>query len=150
MSIFDLSKMYHFHCNYIKPMFGEKVKLLFTDTDYLMYEIETEDFYKDISSDVDRKFDTSNFPRDHKSGIPTGKNKKVIGMIKDEAGGKQLTEFVGLRSKLYSFRIDGQDEKKSKVIKKSEVKRTISFQDYKDCLFTGNEQMRDIKCHKKS
>ena len=90
MAILDLSKtlMCDFHYNYIKLKFGENAKLLFSDTDSLCYETQTDDFFKDISKDVDRKFDTSNYPKDYKSGIPTGKNKKVIGMIKDEAGGK--------------------------------------------------------------
>ena len=70
-------------------------------------------------------------PKDHKSVIPTGVNKKVIGMMKDETGGKQITEFVGLRSKLYSFKIDEKEEKKCKGVKKPEVKRTINFKDYK-------------------
>ena len=153
MCILDLSKilMYDFHYNYIKQKYGENAELLFTDTDSLMYEITTEDFYRDITSDVHKKFDTSNFAKDHKSVIPTGVNKKVIGMMKDEAGGKQITEIVGLRSKLYSFKIDEKEEKKSKGVKKSEVKRTINFKDYKDCLFTGNKQMRSmnvIKSHK--
>ena len=153
MCILDLSKslMYDFHYNYIKPKYSERAKLLFTDTDSLMYEIETEDFYRDISSDVHKKFDTSNFAKVHKSVIPTGVNKKVIGMMKDEAGGKQITEFVGLRSKLYSFKIDEKNEKKCKGVKKSEVKWAINFKDYKDCLFTGNKQMRSmnvIRSHK--
>ena len=99
MAILDLSKtlIYDFHYNYIKPKFGEKAKLLFTDTDSLCYEIETEDFYKDISPDVDEKFDTSNFEKGHISGIASAKNKKVIGMMKDEAGCKIIKEFVGLR-----------------------------------------------------
>lgn len=89
MSILDLSKtlMYDFHYNYIKQKYGKKVKLLFTDTDSLCYEIETKDFYKDITPDVKSMFDTSNYPKDHKSDIETGVNKKVIGMFKDEAGG---------------------------------------------------------------
>ena len=150
--------MYDFHYNYIKPKYCDRAKLLFTDTDSLMYEIETEDFYRDISSDVHKKFDTSIFAKDHKSVIPTGVNKKVIEMMKDEAGGKQITKFVGLRSKLYSFKIEEKDakhrkreEKKCKGVKKSEVKRTINFKDYKDCLFTGNKQMRSmnvIRSHK--
>ena len=153
MCILDLSKilMYDFHYNYIKQKYGENAELLFTDTDSLMYEITTEDFYRDITSDVHKKFDTSNFAKDHKSVIPTGVNKKVIGMMKDEAGGKQITEFVGLRSKLYSFKIDEKEEKKCKGVKKSEMKRTINFKDYKDCLFTGNKQMRSmnvIRSHK--
>ena len=80
MCILDLSKslMYDFHYNYIKQKYSQKAKLLMTDTDSLMYEIETEDFYKDINPDVHRLFDTSNFPEDHSSGITTGVNKKVI------------------------------------------------------------------------
>jgi len=90
MSILDLSKMlmYDFHYNYIKPNYDEYAKLLFTDTDSLMYEIETEDFYKEISTDVKSMFDTSNYSKDHPSGIKTDVNKKVIGKFKDEAGGK--------------------------------------------------------------
>ena len=80
--------MYKFHYNYIKPKYGEMAKLLFTDTDSLAYLIETEDFYKDISPDVREMFDTSNFPKNHPSGIETGVNKKVVNMFKDEAGGK--------------------------------------------------------------
>ena len=77
MAILDISKllMYNFHFNYILPKYGKNQKLLFTDTDSLCYEIETEDLYKDISGDVDVKFDTSNFPKDHPSGIRE-KNKK--------------------------------------------------------------------------
>ena len=153
MCILDLSKtlMYNFHYNYIKQKYEENAELFFTDTDSLMYEINTEDFYKNISKDVDEKFDTSNFEKDHISGIPTGVNKKVIGMMKDEAGGEQITEFVGFRSKLYSFKIDEKEEKKCKGVKKSEVKRKINFKDYKDCLFTGKKHMRSmnvIRSHK--
>ena len=74
MSILDISKtkMYNFHYGYIKPKYGDRAKLLMTDTDSLMYEIQTEDFYKDIALDV-KCFDTSNYPADHPSGIPTGK-----------------------------------------------------------------------------
>ena len=126
MTILDLSKtlMYDFHYNYIKPKFGEKAKLLFTDTDSLCYEIETEDLYKDINPDVDQKFDTSNFEKDHISGIPTGVNKKVIGMMKDEAGCKIIKKFVGLRAKLYSYKMyEGKEEKKCKGIKKNVIRK---------------------------
>ena len=113
-----------FYYDYIKPKFKEKAKLLFTDTDSLCYEIETEDFFKDISQDVFEKFDTSNFPKIHPSGIKTGVNKKVIGMMKDEAGGKIIEEFVGLRAKLYSVKMyEGKEEKKCKGIKKSVIKK---------------------------
>ena len=145
MCILDLSKtiMYDFHYNYIKPKYGEKAKLLFTDTDSLMYEIETEDFYKDISEDVKDRFDTSDYPKNHPSGIPTGINKKVLGMFKDEAAGKIIKEFVGLRAKLYSYIIDEEKEiKKCKGIKKQVVENSITHEDYKTCLRTGKEQLR--------
>ena len=147
MSILDLSKtlMYDFHYNYIKPKYGENAKLLFTDTDSLAYEIETEDFYKDISSDVKAKFDTSNYPKNHSSGILTGVNKKVIGMFKDEAAGKQIAEFVGLRAKLYSYKVEeGYEEKKCKGVKKAVIKKTITFDDYKNCLFNNKPSMRKM------
>ena len=80
MCILDLSKifMYDFHYNYVKEKYGDKVSLLFTDTDSLMYEIYTRDFCKDIAQDVESKFDISNYPDNHPSGIPICKNKKVI------------------------------------------------------------------------
>ena len=100
MAILHLSKilMYDFHYNYMKKKYGDKAKLLFTDTDGLAYEIETDDFFKDFEEGVEEKFDTSNFPKDHPSGISL-KNKKVLGMMKDKAGGKIIEEFVGLRAK---------------------------------------------------
>ena len=145
MCILDLSKtiMYDFHYQYIKPKYGEKAKLLFTDTDSLMYEIETEDFYKDISKDVKDRFDTSDYPENHPSGIPTGINKKVLGMFKDEAAGKIIKEFIGLRAKLYSFIMeDGKENKRCKGVKKQVVENSITHEDYKTCLRTGKEQLR--------
>ena len=152
MCILDLSKkvMYDFQYNYIKPKYDEKSKLLFTDTDSLVYEIETEDFYKDISPDVREMFDTSNYPKVHPSGIETGVNKKLIGKFKDEAGGEQINEFVGLGSKQYSIKMDnGKEIKKDKGVKASVVKNEISHDDYRDCLFTKEPQMRH-ECNKKS
>ena len=146
MSILDLSKtlMYDFHYNYIKPKYGEKAKLLFTDTDSLAYEIETEDFYKDIKDDVKKLFDTSNYPENHPI-IQSGLNKKVVGMFKDEAGGKIIEEFVGLRAKLYSYKMfEGKEEKKCKGVKKSVVAKDIKFDDYKRCLFEGETQLRKM------
>ena len=147
MAILGLSKtlMYDFHYGYILPKYGKNQKLLFTDTDSLCYEIQTEDFYEDISGDVEKGFDTSNFPKDHPSGIPVGKNKKVPGMMKDEAGGRIIEEFVGLRAKLYSYRVfEGKEEKKCKGIKKSVVRKDISHEDYKECLFSEKPQMRKM------
>ena len=145
MCILDLSKtiMYDFHYNYIKNKYRNKAKLLFTDTDSLMYEIETGNFYKDISEDVKDRFDTSDYPPNHPSGIPTGCNKKVLGVFKDEAAGKIMEEFVGLRAKLYSYKMfKGEESKKCKGIKKSVVKKSITHEDYKNCLFTGKQEYR--------
>ena len=147
-AILDLSKtlMFDFHYNYIKKKYGNKAELLFTDTDSLMFQIYTDDFYKDTSKDILTKFDTSDYPPDHPSGIPTGVNKKVIGMFKDEVAGKQITCFVGLRPKLYSFRIEEDKEvRKCKGIKKNVVKKKLDFDDYVQCLFSGEKHMRKMK-----
>ena len=146
--ILDLSKtlMFDFHYNYIQEKYKDKAELLFTDTDSLIYQIHTDDFYQDISYDIQTKFDTSDYLPNHLSGIPTGVNKKVIGMFKDEVAGKQITCFVGLRPKLYSFRIEEDKEvRKCKGIKKNVVKKTMDFDDYVDCLFLGKKQMRTMK-----
>ena len=145
MSILDLSKtlMFDFHYKYIKPKYNKQAKLLFTDTDSFLYEIQTEDFYKDISGDVKDRFDTSDYKKGHPSGIPTGINKKVLGMFKDEAKGKNITEFVGLRAKLYSYKMEeGKENKKCKGIKKAVVEKSITHENYKTCLTTGKEQLR--------
>ena len=63
--------MFDFHYNFIREKYGNKAELLFTDTDSLMYQIETDDFYKDISKDIGKRFDTSNYSENHKSGIKT-------------------------------------------------------------------------------
>ena len=149
IAILDISKIciYDCHYNYIKPKYGEKAELLFTDTDSLCYEIQIDDFFKDISKDVDQKFDTSNFDKNHKSGIATMKNKKVIGLVKDETGGKIIEEFIGLRSKLYSNKIhEGKKEakhevKKCKGVKKNVVKNKITHEDYKNCLFERQSKL---------
>ena len=145
MCILELSKtiMYDFHYKYIKPKYGDNAKLLFTDTDSFLYEIKTDDFYKDISGDVRDRFDTSDYPENHPSGIPTGINKKVLGMFKDEVAGKIITEFVGLRAKLYSFKMeDGKENKRCKGVKKQVVKESITHEDYKTCLLSGKEILR--------
>ena len=145
MCILDLSKviMFDFHYNYIKPKYGNKAKLLFTDTDSFMYEIQTEDFYKDISGDVRDRFDTSDYPENHPSGLPTGINKKVLGMFKDEAAGNNIKEFVGLRAKLYSYKMEeGKENKRCKGVKKQVVENSITHEDYKTCLTTGKEILR--------
>ena len=147
-AILDLSKtlMFDFHYNYIKKKYKNRAELMFTDTDSFLYHIRTDDFYKDISSDIQDKFDTSDYPPNHESGIQTGVNKKVIGMFKDEVAGKQITHFVGLRPKLYSFKVeDGSLTKKCKGISKNVVKNKIEFEDYVSCLLTSERQNRSMK-----
>jgi len=121
MCILDLSKnlMFDFHYNYIKPKYGDKAQLLYSDTDSLIYEIETDDVYSDISGDVEAKFDTSEYPTEFiVKGFPVGKNKKVIGMFKDEVMGKQIEEFVGLKPKLYSYKVDEDEVKNVRGLKR--------------------------------
>ncbi|KAE9521648.1 hypothetical protein AGLY_017944 [Aphis glycines] len=138
MCILDLSKslMYDFYYNTIKKKYGNRVRLLYTDTDSLILEIKTDDFYQDIKINLDH-FDTSDYPKDNIYDLPLV-NKKVLGKFKDELNGKIMTEFIGLRSKLYSHRIlDSEKEiKKSKGVKKNVVENKICFDDFKNCLLT--------------
>ena len=113
----------------------------YMDTDSLVYDIKTEDFYEEISDDVPARFNTSGYCPNRP--LPVGLNKKVIGLIKDELGGKIMTEFVALRPKLYSYeKLDGSEDKKCKGIKKSVVKKTLTFEDYKACLFNDSTEYR--------
>ena len=137
-AILDLSKtiMYEFHYDYMKRKYNESdLKLLYMDTDSLVYDIKTEDFYKDIAEDVETRFDTSGYVPGRP--LSTEKNKKIIGLMKDELGGKIMKEFISLRPKMYSYRVEESEPKKCKGIKKCVVKKTITFEDYKRCLFEG-------------
>ena len=143
-AILDLSKtiMYEFHYDYMIPKYGDRLKLCYMDTDSLIYSIKTKDFYSDISPDVESRFDTSGYPNDGSRPLPVGKNKKVIGLMKDELGGTIMIAFVSLRPKMYSYRVGNSEPKKCKGIKKCVVKKTISFHDYKKCLFSGERSHR--------
>ena len=119
LSILDISKilMYEFWYDYMKPKYGDNAKLCCMDTDSFIMHIKTEDFYKDIANDVEKRFDTSNYEVDRP--LPAGKNKKVIGLMKDELGGKIIKEFVALRPKTYSYLTDDcEEDKKAKGTKK--------------------------------
>ena len=134
--ILDLSKTIMFHYDYMKKKYKESdLQLLYMDTDSLVYNIKTEDFYRDIAENIENRFDTSGYQQDRP--LPIGKNKKVIGLMKDELGGKIMKEFVSLRSKMYSYKVGKEEPKKCKGIKKCIVKKTISFEDYKRCLLEG-------------
>ena len=135
LSILDISKilMYEFWCDYMKPKYGNRVKLCHMDMDSFVMNIKTNDFYKDIANDVEKRFDTSNYECNRP--LPIGKNKKVIGLMKHELGGKIITEFVTLRPKTYSYLTDdGKEDKKAKGTKKCVIKRMIKFNDYKNCF----------------
>ena len=135
LSILDISKilMYEFWCDYMKPKYGNDVKLCYMDKDSFVMNIKTEDFYKDIANDVEKRFDTSNYEVNRP--LPTGKNKKVIGLMKDELAGNIITEFVTLRPKTYSYLTDdGKEDKNAKGTKKCVINRMIKFNDYKNCL----------------
>ena len=137
-AILDLSKtlMYEFWYDYIKPKYGDKARLCYMDTGSFVINIKTEDFYKDIATDVERWFDTSNYDKKDNRPFPVGKNKKVIGLFKDELGGKSIIEFFALRARAYAYKLDDDIEhKKAKGTKKCIVKREIIFENYKDSLF---------------
>ena len=135
LSILEISKilMYGFWYDYMKPKYNNNVKLCYMDTDSFIMDIKTNDFYKDIANDVENRFDTSNYEVNRP--LPMGKNKKVIGLMKDELGGKIITKFVTLRPKTYSYlTYDGKEDKKAKGIKKCVIKKMIKFNHYKKCL----------------
>ena len=137
-AILDISKtlMYEFWYDYIKTKYGDKARLCYMDTDSFIMHIKTEDFYKDISNDLDKWFDTSNYDKNDYRPLEIGKNKKVIDKFKDELGGKTMTGFCALRAKAYAYKLDDDTEmKKAKGTKKCIVKREITFKNYVDALF---------------
>ena len=138
MSILGISKtlMYEFWYDYVKLNYQDKAKLCYMDTDNSVIHIITEDFYKGIANDVEIWFDTSNYEEDDKRPLPIGKNKKVIGLFKDDLGGRIMIKFVGIRAKTYAYLMDDDSEhKKAKGTKKCIIKRRLTFKNYKDCLF---------------
>ena len=146
LSILEISKilMYEFWYDYMKPKYNDNVRLCYMDTDSFVMHIKTNDFYKDIAGDVENRFDTSSYEANRP--LPTGKNKKVIGLMKDELGGKIITEFVTLRPKTYSFLTDdGKEDKKAKGTKKCVIKKMIKFNDYKKCLLNGEIILKHSK-----
>ena len=114
LSILEISKilMYEFWYNYMKPKYGDNVKLCYMDTDSFIMHIKIEDFYKAIADDVEKRFNTSDYEI-HRP-LPIGKNKKVTGLMKDELGGKIMTEFVALRPKPYSYLTEDEKAKGTK------------------------------------
>ena len=154
MSILDISKilMYEFWYDYISPKYGDRPKVCFTDSDSFTIYIKTEDFFEDISNDVERWFDTSNYNENDKRPLPIGQYKKVPGLFKDELRGKIITEVVTLRPQTYIYLIDGYGDgdyeknkiinKKAKRTKKCVMKQKLMFENYKDCLFNNKTVYR--------
>ena len=135
LAILSLSKikMYEYWYDEMKPKYGDRIKLCYMDTDSFIMHIKTEDLYKDIANDVEKKYDTSNYTVERP--LPMGKNKKVIGLMKDELGRKIMREFIGLRPKCYSYLTDdGNIDKKSKRNKKLCDKKDLLVDNYLECL----------------
>ena len=136
--------MYEFWYDYLLPMYGENIKLCYIDTDSFIIYVKTDDFYKDISNDIDKWFDTSNYSKDIDRTLEKGKNKKVVGKFKDELGGLIMSEVCILRAKTYAFLLGGLTDndysmrgiinKKAKGTKKCVIKNRITFNDYVMCF----------------
>ena len=142
MSVLDLSKhlMYDFYYNHIKAKYLDRVHLLYTDTDSVIIRVQTEDIFADMAEHADL-YDTSNYSPGHP--LYSDQNKKVIGKFKDELGGKVMTEFIGIRPKMYSYA--GEDSgKRAKGVKKSVLRKTITHDDYRTCLLEKRVYARDM------
>ena len=148
-AILDYSKMlmFRFHYDIVKAKYGDKAKLMFTDTDSLCYSIECEDVYKDLQGDLGKHFDFSAYPKDHP--LYNTDNKKVPGFFKDEAVGpdkkknikfQTISEFCGLRSKMYAYSLGGKDKFTAKGIKKSVAKKELNLELYKEVLRGKNDR----------
>ena len=155
--ILDKSKelMYTFYYDYLFKKYQANLKLCYMDTDSFILDIRTDDFYKDISNDVEEWFDTSNFNNIHVP-IKKGINKKVIDKFKDELGGNILSKFVGLRAKTHSYCQINDDKvhevKKSKGTKKCVIKKHLNFDMYEQASFDNvtikcTQQRFKSDCH---
>ena len=117
------------------------------DTDTFVMHNKTEDFYKDIADDVEKRFDTSNY--EFNRPLPIGKNTKVIGLMKHELGEKIITEFVALRLQTYSYLTDDcKEDKKVKGTKTCVIKRILKFNNYKYCSLNNEIILKSQKMFK--
>ena len=141
LSILEISRtlMHEFWYDYMKPKYGDNVKLCYMDTDSVIMHIKTEDFYIDIVDDVGKRFNTTNYDDECDRPLPKGQNKEVIRLFKDELGGEKIKiEFVTLRLKTYPYLTDDcNKDKKAKGTKKCVIKRRLKLNDYKDCLLNN-------------
>lgn len=144
MAILDISKtiLYDFHYQFMMQTLKNNCKLLYTDTDSGVYEIKNINIYDIMKKNIDR-FDTSEYPENNRFQIPL-MNKKIPGLMKDECQGRIVTEFIGLRSKMYCIMVEKEDySKKAKGVKSNVIKNTISSDDYRRCLFENVEIYRE-------
>lgn len=147
----DISKTltFSFWYNNIKKKYKNMAQLLMTDTDSLLFSCETEDIYQDMKASLD-DFDTSDFPKEHE--LYSDVNKKIVGKWKDETNGKPISEFVELRSKMYSFVCDGdREEKRAKGVAKVIVKKELKHAFYRTVVFEGTSMissMTSLRGHK--
>ena len=118
------------------------------DIDSFIVYVKKDDICKDIAKDVEKRFDTSNYERDRP--LPVGKNKKVIGLMKDGLGGQTLKKKFGIRAKTYSYLKDNNDDdKKAKDTKSFVSKRKFKFNDYKKCLKVSQIENMITNCLEK-
>ena len=173
MIILDLSKylMYDFYYNVLQKRYGDKIKLLMTDTDSLVVEIETDDVYNDMGemkeyydfseyrNELYEEYETPKYVFDsdeyiqdrkpvmfHNKLLYSTENQAVVGKMKDEVGGKIITEFVGLRSKLYSLTVEGEskDKKVAKGVKRCVINKELKFTDFKSTLENKTQLRKDM------
>ncbi|XP_031633841.1 uncharacterized protein LOC116347406, partial [Contarinia nasturtii] len=146
MCVLDLSKitMYSFLYEFIKPYYGDKAHILYSDTDSFIMDVETSDFYEDMRKNSE-KYDTSDYPLPNVFNLER-KNKKIPGCFKDEMMGNIIYEFVGLRAKCYAINTLvkklNDSNKKAKGTKKIVVRNKIQFSDYVACVMNRQDVTR--------
>ncbi|XP_050065288.1 uncharacterized protein LOC126554240 [Aphis gossypii] len=145
--------MYDYHYNVMQKHYDDKIELMYTDTDSLVYYIQTDDFYNDLLNNPNllNRMDTANLPRDHPCYI--AERKKIPGLFSDETDGRIMREFCALRAKSYAYILEDKEKIKAKGIRGHVVRNHMTFQDHKRCLFgdpslevtTSNVSIRSFK-----
>ncbi|XP_022168643.1 uncharacterized protein LOC111032574 [Myzus persicae] len=142
LAVLDISKslIYDYHYNVMKSHYGDKIQLMYTDTDSLVYFIHTDNFYEDLKNNNNllERMDTSNLPEDHP--CYNAERHKIPGLFSDETDGLIMTEFCALRAKSYSYILNGEEKIKAKGIRKHVVKNHMTFDNHKKCLFDEEEE----------
>ncbi|XP_050066055.1 uncharacterized protein LOC126555136 [Aphis gossypii] len=135
--------MYDYHYNVMKRHYGDKITLLYTDTDSLLYRVLTDDFYSDLEGNPNlmNRTDTSNLPPDH--ACYTSARKRIPGLFKDETGGRTMYEFVALRAKSYAYDIEHSTTIRAKGIRGHVIRNHLTFDDHKRCLFAADNDDDD-------